>query len=454
MTAHRNTGAAAQGGRPAWASRQQLRYLSQAEILEELGPNNLSKAIILLCATLVLAGLVWAAFATIQQTSKAVGEIVPRGPIHTIQHLEGGIVQEVLVKEGELVEAGSPLVRLAPTNSTADLEAAQARRIALSLKTERLRAYAERREPQFAEVPSRFSGMVRDQVEILRQQNEARAQRLRVLEFKLAQERSELKALRSEQDKLARQIEILTQERDTQRQLLKRGLVSKLVYLSAEKQLRLSVGELAEVRDRAVKAKQAIDEAEAKLTEFEANSRDEALDEMGGVAAELAEVEESIVRLRDRVRRLDVLTPVRGIVQELEADAVGRVVTPGGLISKIVPVDGELVAEAKLSPADVGQIHPGYRAKVKVTTFDFARLGAIDGSVEKVSATTFKEQDGSVYYKVTILLEANYVGDDPTTNLLLPGMVTDVELLGEERTVLRYLLRPVYQSLDVALTEK
>ena len=443
-----------QGERPAWASRRQLRYLSQAEILEELGPANLAKGIILMFATMVLAGIAWAATATIQQTSKAVGEIVPGGPIHTVQHLEGGIIQEVLVKDGDLVEAGSPLVRLAPTTSMADLEAAQARRIALSLRTERLRALAESREPAFTEVPPRFASMVQDQIDILRQQKKAQAQRRHVMELKLAQEHSELKALRSERDKLAAQIEILTQERDTQKRLLDKGLVSKLVYLGAERQLRLTAGELTEVKDRIVKAQQAIGEAQAKLAEFEADSRDEAMGEMGGVAAELAEVEENIVRLRDRVHRLDIVAPVRGIVQELEADAVGRVVTPGGLIGKIVPVDGPLVAEAKLSPADVGQIHAGYRARVKVTTFDFARFGAVDGRVEKVSATTFKEQDGSVFYKVTILLDTNYVGRDPEANRLLPGMVTDVELLGEERTVLRYLLRPVYQSLDVALTEK
>lgn len=443
-----------QGGRPAWASRRQLRYLSQAEILEELGPSNLSKAIILLLATMVVTGLAWAATATIQQTSKAIGEIVPRGAIHTVQHLEGGIVQEVLVRDGELIEAGQPLVRLAPTTSTAELEAAQARRVALSLRTERLRAFAERREPKFGEVPTRLAGMVRDQYDILRQQIEAHEQRIRVLQLKLAQESSELKALRSEERKLDGQIDILTQERDTQRRLLEKGLVSRLVYLDAEKQLRRTVGELAEVRDRVQQAREAIREAEAKLTEAEADSRDKALDEMGSTAAELAEVDENIVRLRDRVQRLDVLSPVRGIVQELEADAVGRVVTPGGLICKVVPVDGGLIAEAKLSPADVGQIKIGDIAKVKITTFDFARFGAIDGHVENVSATTFKESDGSVYYKVSIRLEKNFVGADPDANRLLPGMVTDVELLGEERTVLRYLLRPVYQSLDVALTEK
>ncbi len=443
-----------QGGRPPWASRRELRYLSQAEILEELGPSNLAKAILLLAVTLVFAGIAWAATATIQQTSKATGEIVPRGAIHTVQHLEGGIVQQILVRDGEMVEAGQPLVRLAPTNSSADLDAAEARRIALRLRVERLRAFAEQRSPDFSFVSGRHDDMVRDQLTILEQQNESQEQRRRVQELKVEQARSELAALQRERSKLLGQIEILGDERETQKRLMDRGLVSRLVFLSAEKQLRLARGELAEVQERIRKAGQAIREATAKQDEFEAKSRDKALDEMGGAAAELAEIEESIVRLKDRVHRLEILAPVRGLVQELEADAVGRVVPPGGLIGKIVPVGDDLVTVAKLLPADVGQIRVGFKAKVKVSTYDFARFGAIDGEVEKISATTFKEDDGSVYYKVTVRLAADYVGDIPGVNQLLPGMVTDVELLGEARTVLRYLLRPVYQSLDVALTEK
>lgn len=454
MSQRQNGAAAADRGRPVWANRRQMRYLSQAEILEELGPSQLSRALIILLSTLVFAGIAWASMATIQRTSKATGEVVPRGAIHTVQHLEGGIVQEVLVKEGDFVNAGDPLVRLSPTTSFADLEAALTRRVALSVKAERLRAFADQREPNFEHVPERFSGLVLDQLTILRQRNEARRERRNVLELQLAQEHAEHNVLLSEQAKLRSQRDILSEERNTQMRLLKEGLVSKFVLLNAEKELQLIQGELAEVRQRMVKAEQAINEAEAKLNEFEASSRDEALDDMGGIAAELAEIEEAIVRLQDRVQRLDVVAPVRGIVQELEADAVGRVVTPGVVVGKLVPVDGELIAEAKLSPADVGQIRVGDKARVKVTTFDYARFGAVDGKVEKISATTFKERDGTVYYKVVVRLGARHVGPDPSQNVLLPGMVADIELLGEERTVLRYLLRPVFQSLDTALTEK
>jgi HlyD family secretion protein/adhesin transport system membrane fusion protein len=123
-------------------------------------------------------------------------------------------------------------------------------------------------------------------------------------------------------------------------------------------------------------------------------------------------------------------------------------------MAKVVPIEDELIVEARISPIDVGHVKIGDEAKVKITTYDFARFGAIEGVVEKISPTTFKEQDGTVYYKTSIRLDKNHVGDTAGENLILPGMVAEVDILAGERTVLRYLLRPIYQSLDTAMTER
>lgn len=152
--------------------------------------------------------------------------------------------------------------------------------------------------------------------------------------------------------------------------------------------------------------------------------------------------------------RLEIVAPVRGIVQELAANTVGGVIAPGAPIAMVVPVEDELIVEARISPIDVGHVKIGDKATVKITTYDFARLGAIDGVVEKISPTTFKDQDGTVYYLATLRLAKNHVGEHPDGNLILPGMVAEVDIMAGERTILRYLLRPIYQSLDAAMTER
>ena len=442
------------GAAPAWAHRHQLGYLSQSEILEELGPAGLPRAIMLLLGTVAFCTVAWATLATIQQTAKASGQVVPQGPIHQVEHVEGGSVVEVLVAEGALVDKGQVLVRLAPTMSAADYRGAEARRLGLALRVERLRAFVEDREPDFAFAPSAFAGLVADQRAILSEQRLASRQARQVLAHEVAQSRAELKALGSQAERLEGELPLMQEKRDRQRRLLEESLITRLEYLDTEQQLTAKRGDLRVVEAQIEKARRALQSAQAKLAEFAARSRDEALEEMGRASAELAEVEQTAIRFGDRVHRLEVVAPVRGLVQALEANAVGRVVTPGSLVDEIVPVDEELVVEVRLDPADVGQVGPGDRAVVKFSTYDFSRLGAVDGIVDRVSPTTFKDQDGEIYYKALIRLVRNYVGPLAGQNPIMPGLVADVEVKGKTRTILEYLLHPVFRSLDVAMSEK
>lgn len=438
--------------RISWGA--QLGYLSKPELLEEVGPPRFLRSLLFLATCSVLGSIVWAAVATIKETTHALGEVVPIGSVHTIQHLEGGIVAGIMVTEGDLVEQGQILVKLDPTPVLADLEATRIRRIGLRLNAERLRAFADERPPDFSQAPPRFARMVADQKAILEQHRRSREERKRVLWLKAQQRRIELKVLLSEAGKLRREVEILSMQEATQKKLLAENLVSKLVYVNTLREVNAASGELDEVIDKAARAENAIAEANAKIAELEAGLRDEALNSMGIVRAELAEVEQTIVQAQDRVQRLDIVAPVRGIVQELGANTVGGVIAPGAPLAMLVPVEDELIVEAQISPSDVGHVKIGDKATVKITTYDFARLGAIDGVVEKISPTTFKDRDGTIYYMATVRLGKNHVGEQPGQNLILPGMVAEVDILAGERTVLRYLLRPIYQSLDTAMTER
>lgn len=438
--------------RVSWG--EQLGYLSSPELLEEVGPPRFLRAILFLVALTVFGAGAWAGVAKIKETTNALGEVVPVGSVHAIQHLEGGIIAAIMVTEGDLVERGQILVRLDPTPVLADLEATRIRRIGLRLKAERLRAFADEQPANFVQAPPRFAHLVADQQKILAQHNKAREEQKRVLWLKGEQRKVELRVLQSEAEKLRREVAILSMQRDTQERLLAEKLVSKLVYFNTLREFNAISGELDEVVEKAARARNAIAEAGAKIAELEAGLRDEALDAMGTVRSELAEVEQTIVQAQDRVRRLEIVAPVRGIVQELAANSVGGVIAPGAPLAMVVPVEDELIVEAQISPIDVGHVKIGDEATVKITTYDFARFGAIDGVVEKISPTTFKDQDGTVYYMATVRLGKNHVGDQPGENLILPGMVAEIDILAGERTVLRYLLRPIYQSLDTAMTER
>lgn len=338
--------------------------------------------------------------------------------------------------------------------SLPQLEEAQVRAAPLEIRHKRLLAFAEGRTPDFSNLPPRYAALADGERAILKQQNDAFLQEASVLQSQARQRDSELSVLNSQLRKLNDRIRILGAQKNLRQKLAAKGLVSKLVYLQTLEQYQTAVGEMEEVQGRIASAGNAIEEAENKILQLRSQRRNEALEESGRVAGDLAGVRESIRRLHDRVERLDIRAPVHGIVKGLATNTVGGVVTPGGLVTEIVPIDEELVVEARISPVDIGHISVGQKATVKITTFDFARFGSIEGTVSKISASTFKDRESEVYYKAEVTLSKKHVGPDPAKNRILPGMVSEIDINTGQRTVLRYLLRPIYQSLDVALSER
>lgn len=442
------------GWRAGGGEARQMRHLSQSAILEEVGPPRLVRVLLLLLSLSVFGFIGWAAVTELKETTKASGEVVPTGSVLAIQHLEGGIIEKIFVREGDIVNAGDTLVRLNPTAAKAQLEEIEARAASLEIRRERLLAFAEGREPDFSNAPPRFSKLVSGERAILRQQLEALDQEANVLQSQARQRRSELEVLRSQVRKLGDRIQILGTQKEMRERLAAKGLVSKLVYLQTLEQFKTAIGDLEEIRGKIVSAESAIDEAGDKIAQLQSQRRNEALEETGRVAADLTSVRETARRLNDRVNRLDISAPVHGIVKGLSINTVGGVIPPGGLVTEIVPIDRELVVEARISPVDIGHITIGHKATVKITTFDFARFGSIDGTVTKISASTFKDRENEVYYKAEVKLDSTFVGDNPAANRILPGLVTEIDINTGQRTILRYLLRPVFQSLDVALSER
>ena len=359
-----------------------------------------------------------------------------------------------MVRDGDLVEKGDILAQFDPTASFAQLEEMEARSAVLQARRERLRAFAENRKPNFGKIGKRHQASVREELAILRQQQQALVNERKVLQHQRSQRRSELVVLERQAKRLTSRVSNLGKQKNMHSRLVKRGLVSRITYLQTLELYESAVSERSEIRGKIARARSAIREASGKIQRLDSTRRNDAITESGKVSGELASLRELMVRAKDRAVRVDVRAPVRGIVKGLAVHTVGGVVAPGGLITEIVPVNRELVVEARVSPIDIGHISPGQKASVKVTTFDVARFGEIEGEVTKISATTFKDRQNEIYYKAEIKLEKGYVGDKPGKNLVLPGMVTDVSIITGERTLLRYLLRPIFQSLDSAFSER
>ncbi len=429
-------------------------YLGQPIALEEVGPPGVLRTGLLLLAVLVFGFIGWAAVTRLTESTRAIGFVAPTGSVSSVQHFEGGIVSEILVRDGVLVERGAVLVRLDSTAARADLREKQVRLAALDLQAERLRAFAEGRRPNYDAIDPKYRALVADQIVILDLQEEARRAQRRVLKLQIKQRRAEYSILKSNYKTLSNRIKIVSEMLGMRDTLLRKGLVSKFLYLSTKQEYNSAIGDRRKNRADTARALQSIAEAEGRLAQIDAELRNDAVTQMGLVSAELAQLRQTVTRLHDRVRRLEITSPVRGVVKGLTVNTVGGVIPTGGVIAEIVPVDNDLIVEAQFSPSDVGHLEIGQTASVKVQAFDFARYGAVEGVLEQLSATTFKENDGTIYYKGIIRLSQSHVGDNPIENMILPGMTVDIDVNTGERTLLRYLLRPVYESIDRALTER
>ncbi len=440
--------------RSAADQQARARYLVQSIKLEESGPPAMLVASIAVMSLLLFAAIIWASFTMVNEIAHSSGEVVPVGQVVSVQHLEGGIVSEIHVSEGLLVEEGQPLIALAAADSRAERNRLQVRVANLKLEAERLRALADGREPDFESIMSGHDDLKSDQMRIFATQRETEQSQANVLQSQIEQRTAELESLRSRVESLNREIGIQAEEADIRKRLLDQGLQSRIVYLDTMRELAASRGRLAEANATIATTQAAIVEAEGRLIELRSQLRSDNLSKVGEVAAELAEVNELLETAQDKVDRSVITATTRSVVKGMTVSRPGDIISPGSPIVELVPVGVPLMVKARLNTRDVGHVAVGDPVDLRISTFDFARHGGIDGTVEKISATTFLSEDGVPYYEVTIGMEKDHVGDDPARNRVAPGMTVNALIITGQKSVLDYMMRPVYRGLSVAFTER
>jgi HlyD family secretion protein/adhesin transport system membrane fusion protein len=429
------------------------RHLAQAVQLEESGTAPLIRFTMVLASLACLAFITWAGFTHIDEVAVAEGEVNPVGSVKTVQHLEGGLVEEIIVKEGELVDVDQPLIKLSPAGALADLEQTRAREMTLLLKSERLRAFADNRSPDFSFAKG-YERLISDNFAIWQGQVQARDTARSVIMSQIDQKRSDLRVLETQQITLREQVESVKTILSMKTGLLEKGLISRVNYLDTKRETARLEGELNRTIGQAVTARDATREMEQRLIDQQSTLHKQTMDDLGITVSELAQVQESIGRLEDKVKRLVVPSPVRGYVKGLTVRNPGAVIQPGGMVCEIVPVDQDMKVDAKVLPRDVGHLKVGQKVRVKVTTFDFARYGAINGELSSISATSFLNDKGEPYFKAQVKLGKSYVGDEPGMHTVTPGMTVQTEIITGDKTLLQYMLKPIFTQVRQSFHER
>ncbi|HEY7765785.1 MAG TPA: HlyD family type I secretion periplasmic adaptor subunit [Aestuariivirgaceae bacterium] len=435
-------------------SAERAKALMRPLQLEDGRAPGLSKSILMLGSMFVVGAILWGLVTNISELTLAPGQLRPDGFIHSVQHLEGGQIEDIYVSEGQIVEAGMPLVRLQPVQAAADLDQLQARRVALSLRIERLSALVDGRAPRFGQPGSKYARILFDEQEAYETALARYEQERRSLRSKIEQHKAESEMLARQIESLMRQLAIQREQLKLRENLVRNGYVAKTEYLDIQREVEKSDELLILTSGQRAAALEALNEAQIKLLEFEAAFRSSYSEERAKATAELSEVTAISPKQQDRVERLLVRAPVRGVIQELVPKSVGQVLRPGDLIASIVPVDGDIVAEVQVPPQDIGYVKKGQRAEVQVSTFDSARFGKVAGTVRQISATTFQTTEGVPYYKTVIALEHGFVTFAGQKHRLLPGMVVQAEIATGSKSLVAYMLKPIYNNYSTAFSER
>lgn len=414
-----------------------------------------ARALLRWTALVIMVLILWAAFAEVDEVTKGEGRVIPSSQLQIVQSVDGGVVEEIKVREGQLVAAGALMLRIDPTRFESTLRDNRSQYLALRIKAARLEALTadlpfQPPEQEAAEAPE-IVERERSLFESSRAELEAG---IEIAKQQVEQRRREIEGATARYNQATQGLELATRELNVTRPLVASGAVSEVEVLRLERQVSELTGERNQASAQIQVARSALVESTGKVEEYTLSFRNKWRTDLSETMAKLNSLTESSGALADRVQKADVRSPVRGTVKRLLVNTVGGVVQPGDNLVEIVPLDDALLLETKISPRDIAFLSPEQHAMVKFTAYDFSIYGGLEAKVEQIGAdTVIDETDPQkrAFYMVRVRTNESSLGDNLP---IIPGMVAEVDIITGKKTVLSYLLKPVLRAHSNALRER
>ncbi len=430
-----------------------LRFLAASVELDEPVEPNSFRSVTFAIAIIVTVFLIWAGFANIHAVTRTIGEIAPSGSLRVVQHKTGGVIREILVDEGGLVNEGDPLITLIGDGVFEDLQQAREKQQTLHARKERFRAFLESRDPDFSKLRGADAAYIEEQKNTFFSMLDSIAKEREVLQQQRQQKYLMLVSLKEQLVSTSRNRDITREIYEKHKRLAAEGYFPRLQFLETERNLNDLNSTIDQMNSNIALAETALIEYEQRLELQTAKARDEAFVALDNITAELAQLKETLDKLEARASSLSVESPVRGYVKGLSVNSLGAVIAPGQIIAEIVPLDEDLIVEIKIAPKDIGKIHAGHAVDVKFSAYDYSQFGSVRGTLTYVSATTFTGENGERFYRGKVTLEQNYVGKNKEKNLIIPGMTVMADIILGDKTLLAHLVSPARKVVGESFKE-
>ena len=435
-------------------SPEDIEYMSSlsAAVLEQ--QTSKSHIVVWLSSIAILWLIIWSSFAQIDERTRGLGKVVPSQKIQTIQNLEGGIVSEIYVREGDRVKKGQPLMKIQDVGFTGSYNEKQLKINELNAKSYRLKAEANAQNFSIPVSDSNAMSTLISQEANLHMSNQSQlSNSVAIIDAQIAQKENELLESQARREELKNAYALISREMAITEPLTKSLVVSEVQFLQMKRQASNIKGDYDATGHTIARIRENIGELRKRRMNVVYEFRNKAKQELNSVVAEIQQIKESESVLADRVDRTIVRSPVNGTINQVLINTIGGVVKPAMDLLEIVPEDDILMVEARIKPSDIAYIYPGQKANVKFSAYDFSIYGGLKGKVKHVGANTITDEQGNSYYLVHIVTDKRFLEKNGKTLEIMSGMTVDVDILTGKKTVMDFILKPILKVKQNSLGE-
>ncbi len=433
---------------------EDIHFMSSADAAIYRTGHRFAYLLSLATCLLLVSFIFWAKQAVLDEVTRGMGQVIPSQRVQVIQNLEGGILEEVLVQENQIVEKNDILIRIDNTAAASQYRDTASQALEQEAAIARLTAETTGKKPAFPASLKKSPLILQAQKDIYQARQQQLRSELNIVQSQYEQRQQEVAEKEGRLRQLQQSLGLAQQQLNIAKPLRDQGLYPEVDYLKLERDLVTLNGDINALKLGIPRAQNAAEEAKRRSKQRKAEFHSAALDELNRRRIELKSLREAISAGQDRVTRTDVRSPVRGTIKQININTIGGVIQPGQSILEVVPLDDTLLIEARIRPADIAFLHPGQAAMIKISAYDFSIYGGLEGVVEQISADTILDDKGESYYKVKLRTKANSLAYRGAELPIIPGMTAGVDILTGEKTVLDYLLKPILKAKQNALRER
>lgn len=432
-----------------------IDFMTELEAAKYMRPSLQSKWLLICIVFFVIFFLVWAYVCEIDIIARGQGQVVPTHEIQIVQSLEGGILQDLLVSEGDIVEKGQVLLRISDVHFSSEERGTEAK--FLALQSRKLRLEAEAKGSKFSlpdELLKRIPDITANELSLYKSR-QAELENVRaILDDKINKGKAELSEVKAKISGLQSSRKLLKDELEITSRMVAQKVAPKIEELRLQREMTGINSQISAGREHITGLDAQLRGLENERKDTEDKFRTKALSELSDVETSIASLQESLKSIEDRVFRTELRSPAKGVVNNIAIKTIGGVIEPAQRLIEIVPIDDDLKILARVSPNDIAFLKQGQKVNVKITAYNPRRYGTLEGHLERIGASSVSDRDGNIFFEIEVRTNKNHLGSEDAPLPVTPGMIAQTDIITGKRTIMEYLGKPIILARDKALRER